>query len=335
MKHSSFKLNRENFENNDIDLKSENTEIVGKKKKFKNNNNRAKSNYKKETTNIEIKVNNFNPESDQSFNYYFNDREIYAKYTKKSQSKNFIYFECSKKRNGCNGIIRYEKNTKKLIIKNECLNKIKHDTITFDKFLIDFQNDNTNFYNMKMIKIQKFYVRYLFKTNQSNNTETIKSIFKNKYKFPIDLSNTQINYEKHKAFGTINSLDLYELCQKISTDDLKINVKALDVFYEYEKKKNEKIKREEKLIFITSELMEVKLKDNNIDNYFADVTYKIVPKFQLGYKLLTITGIDNNNENSYICALILIRYEDENSFNYVFKYLSDMYGFNPKNIHKL
>ena len=107
---------------------------------------------------------------------------------------------------------------------------------------------------MKLIKIQKFYVTYL-------------------YKFPIDLSNTQINYEKHKAFGTINTLDLYELCQKISNDDFKINVKALDVFYEYEKKKNEKIKREEKLIFIASELMKVKLKDNNINNYFADVTY--------------------------------------------------------------
>ena len=81
--------------------------------------------------------------------------------------------------------------------------------------------------------------------------------------------------------------------------------------------------------------MEVKLKDNNIDNYFADVTYGIVPKFQIGYKLLTITGIDNNNENSYICALILIRYEDENTFKFAFKYLCDMYGFNPKNIHKL
>ena len=54
---------------------------------FKNNNNRAKSNYKKETTNIEIKVNNYNPESDHSFNYYFNDMEIYSKYTKKSQLK--------------------------------------------------------------------------------------------------------------------------------------------------------------------------------------------------------------------------------------------------------
>ena len=29
---------------------------------FKNNNNKAKSNYKKETTNIEIKVNNYNRE---------------------------------------------------------------------------------------------------------------------------------------------------------------------------------------------------------------------------------------------------------------------------------
>ena len=29
--------------------------------------------------------------------------------------------------------------------------------------------------------------------------------------------------------------------------------------------------------------MEVKLKDNNIDNYFADVTYRIITKFQIGY----------------------------------------------------
>ena len=202
IKHSPDKQNRENFENNDIDLKSENTEIVKKKQMFKNNNNRAKSNYKKETTNIEIKVNNYNPESDHSFNYYFNDIEIYSKYIKKSQSKNFIYFEYSKNRNGCNDIIRYEKNTKKLIIKNECLNKIEHDTITFDKFLIVFQNDNTNFYNMKLIKIQKFYVRYL-------------------YKFPIDLSNTQINYEKHKAFGTINSLDFMNYFRKFQMMILK------------------------------------------------------------------------------------------------------------------
>ena len=71
---------------------------------------------------------------------------------------------------------------------------------------------------MKLIKIQKFYVTYL-------------------YKFPIDLSNTQINYEKHKAFGTINSLDLYELCQKISNDDFKINVKSLDAFMNTRKRK--------------------------------------------------------------------------------------------------
>ena len=64
--------------------------------------------------------------------------------------------------------------------------------------------------------------------------------------------------------------------------------------------------------------MDIKLKDINIDNYFVDVTYRIIPEHHLGYKLFTITGIDNNYRNSYICALILIKYEDENSFKFVF-----------------
>lgn len=62
--------------------------------------------------------------------------------------------------------------------------------------------------------------------------------------------------------------------------------------------------------------MEAKLKDSNINNYFIDVTYRIIPKNQKGYKLLTITFVDDINDNSYICALIILKYEDEESFIY-------------------
>ena len=90
---------------------------------------------------------------------------------------------------------------------------------------------------MKLIKLQKFFVRYLFKTNQSNNIETIKSIFKTKFNFPINLTNTQITYEKNQTFGTINTLDSYELCQKIPNDDIKVNIKSLDVFLNMKKRR--------------------------------------------------------------------------------------------------
>ena len=98
-------------------------------------------------------------------------------------------------------------------------------------------------------------------------------------------------------------MDLFEICKKISNGDKKINIKSLNVFYEYKKDKNEKTKREQRLIFITSESMENKLKVSNVDNYFEEITYRIVTKLQLGYKLLTITRAD-------YMPLILIRYED-------------------------
>ena len=41
---------------------------------------------------------------------------------------------------------------------------------------------------------------------------------------------------------------------------------------------NKKEKREHKVIFITTEMMEEKLCDQEIDNYFIDITYKIIPK---------------------------------------------------------
>ena len=80
--------------------------------------------------------------------------------------------------------------------------------------------------------------------------------------------------------------------------------------------------------------MEKKLKSNNIDNYFIDVTYKVLPKYNKNkYKLLTIIGIDNNSKSSYLCALILIKYEDSNSFNKIFSYLNNMYEFNQRIVH--
>ena len=42
---------------------------------------------------------------------------------------------------------------------------------------------------------------------------------------------------------------------------------------------------------------------------------------------MTITGVDNNTNNSYICALILLKYEDNISFYKIFKYLNDMLCF--------
>lgn len=101
-----------------------------------------------------------------------------------------------------------------------------------------------------------------------------------------------------------------KICEKISYNELKVNVKSVDIFYDYKIKIDKIIKREEKVIIIANDAMEKRLKDLNYENFFIDVTYKIIHKRQKNYKLLTITGIGKKSNNSYICALILIMYED-------------------------
>ena len=124
-----------------------------------------------------------------------------------------------------------------------------------------------------------------------------------------------------------------KICEKISYNELKVNVKSVDIFYDYKIKPDKIIKREEKVIIITNIEMEKRLKDINYENFFIDVKYKIIPKSKKNYKLLTITGIDKISNNSYICALILILYEDTLSFIKIFKYMKEFYGFQPKVIH--
>lgn len=93
----------------------------------------------------------------------------------------------------------------------KCNKEIKHDASSFNEFYNEFINDNLNKYNMKYTKFQKFYIRSLFKFNQSNTNVNVKNAFKIKFKFTLDLTNEEINYEKHLAFGTTNNLSILEL----------------------------------------------------------------------------------------------------------------------------
>ena len=78
---------------------------------------------------------------------------------------------------------------------------------------------------------------------------------------------------------------------------------------------------------MTTELTEKKLSDINITDFFIDVTYRVIPKRNDNNKLLTISCFDNERKCTYICALIIIKYEDTYTFESVFKYLSNYYKF--------
>ena len=61
--------------------------------------------------------------------------------------------------------------------------------------------------------------------------------------------------------------------------------------------------------------------------------YKIVPKNKINYQLLTITRYNKNNNSTYICCFVLIRYEDSISLEKIFSYLHSMYYYNPHIVH--
>ena len=60
--------------------------------------------------------------------------------------------------------------------------------------------------------------------------------------------------------------------------------------------------------------MKQNLSDENIDNYFLDITYKVKSKNFKEYKLMTFTSLDKISKNSFIVAHISLKYEDYKSF---------------------
>ena len=54
----------------------------------------------------------------------------------------------------------------------------------------------------------------------------------------MTLSNDYIYKEKHIIFGTLNNLIILEICNKLSFEDLKINVNSFDLFYDYNNHNN-------------------------------------------------------------------------------------------------
>ena len=90
-----------------------------------------------------------------------------------------------------------------MILIKICNNKIDHDTITFENYYKDFLKNNIINYNIDYIKIQKFYIRALLKKNQPTDINSIKNIFRKKYKKNTKLNNLEIYHENKKNKKTL------------------------------------------------------------------------------------------------------------------------------------
>ena len=58
------------------------------------------------------------------------------------------------------------------------------------------------------------------------------------------------------AFGSTNNLNIIDLRKKLNNEDIHINIKTQDIFYDYKNKKNDISRTEEAIIVITTQKME-------------------------------------------------------------------------------
>jgi hypothetical protein len=154
-----LKLNNDNNKDNPPknlvkENKKESNKII---KNHKSNRKRNKT-FEKKSNNKEFLF-EFEIEQNikdlKSFVYEFKDLKILTKFYRKIERKNIIYFECSKRRFGCNGKCQYDKTKEKFIMINNCNNKIEHDSIDFNKFNEDYKDNNLKRYNMEFKKYQE------------------------------------------------------------------------------------------------------------------------------------------------------------------------------------
>lgn len=74
------------------------------------------------------------------------------------------------------------------------------------------------------------------------------------------------------------------------------------------------------------------LKDNQINQFFFDCTYKMVPSNKNKFKLIILSGFNIVSKKKVLCLFALLTNEKKETFITLFKILKENYHFNPRNI---
>ena len=98
-----------------------------------------------------------------------------------------------------------------------------------------------------------------------------------------------------------NDKTLEDLIKYLQIENQNIIIKKTDIIYDYKyydrhDKKNYNIKREQEIIFFGTEEMINQLKDPDNEQYFIDVTYKIIPYKYHPFKLLTMKAFNKKTK---------------------------------------
>jgi len=303
--------------------------IIAQNKSQKKNDMDIESNQNSKDSNSKNCRGKYKPR-DPLYYYYKIDNKTYKYTCINKNAKITLPFNCSDTSCKAKGIynkltgefspneiahINYEKHT--YIVPEIIKSKFKDDS-----FVISYFKDN-------LILIGNYF-KYLFLEDYRLTPIEAKDKFKQK--FPnIDISgkdiNTYIN-TKYRDAKNINRDKIINTEKYFQMLDEKGNNIAKVIEYPDENDKNKTLK----FIIIGNETILCNLKNNNINQYFMDCTYKAVPPNIYKLRLMVISGFDFNLKKTILSGFILLPSESEYTFKVIFNYLAKNYSFNPRKI---
>ena len=187
--------------------------------------------------------------------------------------------------------------------------------------------------DMKIKLYQKFFIEKIVNENQTITINECKDKFKNIFKdIEFKLSDDIIKKIICNNNGKTQNLSIEEICRSLEKINNNITIEIFPINTEYKRANNIKEKREQNIIIISTSDMIKYLDYNNSKMYGIDITFKIIPRSFKPYKLMTIYTIDKEKKSTIICALICLKYNDEQSLIKIFSLLRAYYNFSPSTV---
>ena len=255
-----------------------------------------------------------------------------AIYTFKNKSQNYFYFHC-KNRPKCNGLAKFSIKDKKFYVTKICCDSSLHNNISYNEFVNLFELKKLSLVDFNLKKMQKYLITKIFEDNKNNNLINIKKEYNKYTKFKLKLNSNEISQIKSNVIGKYRGLSLIEYIDKLRDENEEVEIFSQDIKYNYKRKNNTIEIREEKIIVFGLKNNLNIMKNKEYDDYFLDITFKVIPKKFRPNKLLTIATVDKINNKTILIAFIIFKYMDEESYYRIFKYLNKNFCFSPKYIH--
>ena len=175
-------------------------------------------------------------------------------------------------------------------------------------------------------------IKYIINNSENINIANIKEKYLKYTKESLKINNKEITKIKFQIIGNLKNISLLECIGKINNNEINIDIFNFDTKYDIKIKNKTDIKEKIEKIILFNLKNRLSLM-GNLNEFFLDATFDIIPSIYKPYKLISLAGYNNIENRVYIIGFISIKYFDYISFTRTFKYLKDNFNFNPIVIH--